>query len=169
MRPAGSGRGAGGVGVTRPGRPCSCGGDAAPAPGAAHRGSSRGAAAAGRSPRGGARSCSGARVPPSILPPSPAAQVRPRPAPRAPSAGPGPCGPCLPLRTLAHPAAASHRGCGSSALCAPSAHAPPAAAPTSVHLFTPRYLWGASYSSVLRWPWRGGTKRGKGGAHTPGL
>lgn len=93
MRPAGSGRGAGGGGVTQPGRPCSCGGDSAPAPGAAHRGSSRGAAAAGRSPRGGARSCSGARVPPSILPPEPrstgaapprAARALCRPRPRGP-------------------------------------------------------------------------------------
>lgn len=124
MRPAGSGRGAGGGGVTRPGRPCSCGGDSAQAPGAAHWGSSRGAAAAGRSPRGGARSCSGAPVPPAILPPSPAAQVRPRPAPRAPPVGPGPCGPPLPrtsppLRTHPARAAASRPRPGG---CGPRAH-----------------------------------------------
>ena len=101
MRPVGPGsRARGGSGVTRPRRPCSCGGDSAPTPCAAHRGSSRGTAAAGRSPRGGARSCSGAGSrppppparPPAVSSSAPAAQVRPRPALLAP-----PVGPCRPF------------------------------------------------------------------------
>lgn len=55
MRPVGSSRG-GGVVVSRPGRPCSCGGDSAPSRRAAHRGgSSRGAAAAAGGARGAGR------------------------------------------------------------------------------------------------------------------
>lgn len=115
MRSAGSGGGARSGVVTRPGCPCSCSGGSALAPGAAHRGSGREApAAAGRSPRGGARSCSGAWVPFGILP-SPAAQVRPRPAPpRAPPFGPVPvdssCGLAARRPSPARPAAAPNLG-----------------------------------------------------------
>lgn len=147
MRPVGPGsRPRGGGGVTRPRRPCSCGGDSAPALCAAHRGSSRGTKAAGRSPRGGARSCSGAgsRPPPPprrlLLCPRSTGAAPPRPArapcrplqtvprrrhPSCPASHPDlPAAPIpglVPARTLTqhscHRAGSSSRICGTPATC----------------------------------------------------
>lgn len=159
MRPVGPGsRPRGGGGVTRPRRPCSCGGDSAPALCAAHRGSSRGTKAAGRSPRGGARSCSGAGSrppPPAAPPPSPPLPPQHRCGPAPPCSRPlsapadrsPPTAPLL-SRFPPGPARGPHPWPG------PCAHPHSAFVPPCGIILT--HLWDSSDVPALRGTWRDG-------------